>query len=146
MHRMSKHDRQALKRIVALLFAFAALAELAGSKPRPLRSVVLWFLRPAEAIGRDFVSAMVEDWGGPDIWPAQVSSLDDADDNICLAHSFRALAELLGDLIRRGLVQRPSGRTSRRQIQHLMLNLRNLIVDHPALAHATPEPLSLDSS
>lgn len=95
-----KQDRQALKRIAALLFAFAALAELAGSKPRPLRVAVFWLLRAAEAIGRDFVSAMAADYGDRIVRPAPLSSLDEADDSMRLAHSFRALAEQLGDVMR----------------------------------------------
>ena len=142
----SKHDRQALKRIVALLFAFATLAELAGAKPRPLRAAVLWLLRAAEAIGRDFVSAMVENRGGPVVPPAQLLSPDEADDAIRLAQSFRALAELLGGLMRCALAPLPSGRTSHRPTQDLMLNLKNLAADHPALAHSTLEPLYVDTS
>lgn len=139
---MSENDRQALKRIVALLFAFATLADLASSKPRPLRAAVLWLLRPAEAIGRDFVSAMVEDCGGRSVRPARLASLDEADDNLRLAHSFRALAELLGDLIRCGLAPLRGGR---RSIKDLMLNL-DFVADHPALAHFTLEQPRFDSS
>lgn len=142
---MGKQDRQALKRIVALLFAFATLAELASAKPRPLRAAVLWLLRPAEAIGRDFVSALMKDCGVLVVLPAQLSSLDEADDSIRLAHSFRALAELLGDVMLCGLMPLSSSRISRRSIRDLMLNL-NLVADHPALAHPTLKPLCLDSS
>lgn len=145
MEWMSKHDRQALKRIVALLIAFATLAELASSKPRPLRAAVLWLLRSAEAISRDFVSATVEDCGGLGI-SARLPSIDEADDSIRLAHSFRALAELLGDVMRCSLASLPSGGISRRPIRDLMLKLKNLGADHPALAHSTLEPLCFDSS
>jgi hypothetical protein len=144
----SKQDRQALTRIVALLFAFAALADLAGSKPRPLRAAVLWLLRAAEAIGRDFVSAIAEDCGSRIVRPAQLSSLEEADDNIRLAHSFRALAELLGDLMRCGSAPLSSRRISRsrRTIRDLMLHLKNLVADHRAIAHSTLKPPWLDSS
>lgn len=122
----SKQDRQALKRIVALLFAFAALAELASSKPRALRAAVLWLLRPAEALGRDFVFRMVGDWGGSIVRPVQASSLDEPDHFIRLARSFQALAELLGDLIRCSLAPLPSGRISRRLIGDHLWNLQKL--------------------
>ena len=141
----SKQDRQALKRIVALLMAFAALAELASSKPRPLRAAVLWLLRSAEAIARDFVSAMVEDCEGLGIPPAHLSSLDEADAGIRLAHSFRALAELLGDVMRCGLAPFASRGINRRPIRDLMLKLQNLGAG-PALAHSALQPPCLDSS
>ena len=136
-------NHETLKRIVALLFAFAKLAELASSKPRPLRFAVFRLLRTAEAIGRDFVSAMAADCGGRIVRPAQASSLDEADDDMRLAHSFRALAEQLGDVMRRGLAPLRSGR---RPVRNVTLDLRNLVADHAALARVTVEPRRLDSS
>ena len=56
-------DRETLKRIVAVLLSLAALAELASSKPRPLRAGLRWFLAPAEMIARDFVMGLWEDFG-----------------------------------------------------------------------------------
>ena len=43
-----------LKRIVAVLFALAGLAERLTGLPRPVRAFVLLILRPAEAVARRF--------------------------------------------------------------------------------------------
>ena len=48
-------NRRMLKRIVALLFALAGLAERLSGLPRPIRAFVLRILRSAEAVARDFV-------------------------------------------------------------------------------------------
>ena len=48
-------NRRMLKRIVALLFALAGLAERLAGLPRPVRACVLRILRSAEAVARDFV-------------------------------------------------------------------------------------------
>lgn len=49
-------ERAALKRIVALLFALADLAELAACRSQAVRGFVLWILRPAEAVARNLVT------------------------------------------------------------------------------------------
>ena len=41
-----------LKRIIALLFALAGLADRAGARSRPVRCLVLGILRPAEAVAQ----------------------------------------------------------------------------------------------
>ena len=51
----SEDNRQMLKRIVALLFALAGLAERLSSLPRPVRAFVLRILGSAETVARDFV-------------------------------------------------------------------------------------------
>ena len=48
-------NRRMFKRIVALLFALAGLAERLIGVPRPVRAFVLRILRSAEAVARDFV-------------------------------------------------------------------------------------------
>ncbi|TYR34889.1 hypothetical protein FY036_03450 [Mesorhizobium microcysteis] len=50
-----EEERAALGRIVALLCALAVLAERAAGRSPVVRSVVLWLLRRAEAVARDFV-------------------------------------------------------------------------------------------
>lgn len=117
---MGKKDRQVSRRIVALLFEFAALAELAGTKPRPLRAAVLWLLGAAEAVGRDFVAALAVECGGGIVVPARPPSPEVADDAIRLAHSFRALAGLLGDMLRRRLAPLSPGRLGCRPIRDVM--------------------------
>jgi len=45
-----------LDRIVAMLLALAGLAERAAGAPLPVRWLVLWFLRRAEAVATEFVA------------------------------------------------------------------------------------------
>ena len=47
---------QALRRIASLLLALAVLAEAAAGRSRPVRSLVLWLLRTAEAAVRAFAA------------------------------------------------------------------------------------------
>ena len=123
-------DRETLKRIVAVLLSLAALAELASSKPRPLRAGLRWFLAPAEMIARDFVMGLWEDFGDRSV------SLPDADDALCLAHSFRALAGLLSSLMRCGLAS-PLARTGRCLIGDQLRKLRSQGL--PLLARMRPD-------
>jgi hypothetical protein len=51
-----EEERAALMRIVTLLCSLAGLAELAASRPPAMRRFVLWILRRAEAVARDFVA------------------------------------------------------------------------------------------
>jgi hypothetical protein len=123
-------DRETLKRIVAVLLSLAALAELASSKPRPLRAGVRWFLAPAEMIARDFVMGLWEDFGDRSV------SLPDSDDAVCLAHSFRALAGLLSGLMRCGLAS-PLARTKLCLIGDQLRTLRGHGL--PLLARMRPD-------
>jgi hypothetical protein len=54
--RAMEEERAALMRVGALLFALAGLAELAASRSPAVRGFVLWILRRAEAVARDFVT------------------------------------------------------------------------------------------
>ena len=90
--RAMEEERAALTRIVALLGALAGLAELAASRSPAMRGFVLWVLRRAEAVARDFVS------GGPDaplasipVGPAGARPAD----AVRLAASLRTLARQL---------------------------------------------------
>ncbi|MBO6900124.1 MAG: hypothetical protein JJ864_02155 [Rhizobiaceae bacterium] len=58
--RAIEEERAALMRIATLLGALAGLAELAANRSPAVRGFVLWVLRRAEAVARDFVV------GGPD--------------------------------------------------------------------------------
>lgn len=100
MDRNGGKERQALGRIVALLVAFAALADRAATRPRPIRVAVLWFLRIAEGIAWDFVIALAEEAGGGTDFDVPPHALDIADDAGRLARSFTALAELLSEIVR----------------------------------------------
>ncbi len=84
-----EEERAALKRIVALLFALADLAEFACGRSQTVRRLVLWILEHAEVAARDFIT------GARETPPASVP-VDPAGgwraDAIRLAASFRALA------------------------------------------------------
>lgn len=79
----------ALMRIVALLLALASLAERAAGMPQPVRSAALWFLRPAEAVAREFVTGQA----CPEI--PYSHRRDERAEAMHLAVSFRALAHSL---------------------------------------------------
>jgi hypothetical protein len=87
-----EEERAALMRVVALLGALACLAELAASRSPAMRGFVLWILRPAEVVARDFVA------GGQD---AQFASMPVGlvgarpADAMRLAASLRTLARQL---------------------------------------------------
>jgi hypothetical protein len=52
----SREERAALMRLAALLCALAALADHAARCPAPVRGFVVWLLRHAEAVARDWVT------------------------------------------------------------------------------------------
>ena len=82
---------QALKRIAALLFFFAALAERASMRPGPVRPVLIWILRHVEAIALEFVMGRLRlDTPSRISGPAEAKRL---------ASSFRALAVALEALV-----------------------------------------------
>jgi len=79
-------ERAALMRIVALLFALADLAESASRRCRPVRRFVLWTLRKAEPVARDFVI------GAEPPAALMPPAGDDPADATRLAENFRDLA------------------------------------------------------
>ncbi|MGE0281670.1 MAG: hypothetical protein AB7P20_13800 [Rhizobiaceae bacterium] len=87
-------ERDVLKRIVALLFSFACLAERASGRSYPVRCLVLWFLRRAEVVARGWIAD-----GSPDamqsITPTAVLHRNGPAEAMFLAASFRALAHML---------------------------------------------------
>ena len=94
-------NRRMLKRIVALLFALAGLAERLIGLPRPVRAFVLRILRHAEAVARDFVLETTGEHGVPVPLPAYFGTLQGDDspaDAMRIAQSFRLLAVLLDRL------------------------------------------------
>ena len=88
MNLMARNGREleAIKSIMAMLFAFADLADLASRAPYPVRSFVFWLLRRAEAVAREWVD------GPADFWPVAIRAGDDPADALDLAASFRRLA------------------------------------------------------
>ena len=85
-------DRQAT-RIAQMLVALAVLADCACGRSRPLRCLILWILRPAEACARNFVIGEALAAGGAvtDL-PAPMPAGDSVADLMRLAACFRALA------------------------------------------------------
>ncbi len=59
----NENDLYFLKGIVALLFSFARMAEVAASRSYPVRCFILWLFRRAEIIGHSCITGMtVPDW------------------------------------------------------------------------------------
>ncbi|MEQ1953260.1 hypothetical protein [Mesorhizobium sp. CN2-181] len=90
--------QQALRRIAVLLIALAGLAERVAGRSRPLRGLVIWLLRPAEAAAREFVS---EELAGAPMPPAPIMVRRGGDspaEAIRLALCLRALASALDDI------------------------------------------------
>ncbi|TYR31903.1 hypothetical protein FY036_12450 [Mesorhizobium microcysteis] len=85
-----EEELEALGRIVALLCALAVLAERAAGRSPLVRSLVLWLLRRAEAVARDFVEGDAP-FGAMPVVPAGTGPAD----AMRLAASLRALARQL---------------------------------------------------
>jgi hypothetical protein len=105
-------EREWLKRIVALLFALADLADRAGGASRSVRRTVLGILWPAEAVAREFVmgfppgidaagcASEATGMDGAAVHPPwSAIPPDDRAEAARLASSFRALAVLLAYLL-----------------------------------------------
>ena len=109
-----EEERRVLERIVALLFAFAELAERLCGSSRPVRCFVLLILRYAEAIAGDFVLETAAECGAPPpvglVMPRRQGG-DSPADAARLARSFLALAALLDRLADRNCGHRPRGVT-----------------------------------
>jgi len=95
-------NRRMLTRIVALLYAFAVLAERLSSRRNPRCEPVLWALRSAEMVAREFVVEAAFDQGAPEalvfLMMHAMRSGDNPDDPMRLATSFIALAVVLDRL------------------------------------------------
>ena len=92
-------NRKALRRIAAMLVALAGLAERASGRSRAVCLLVLWLLRPGEAIARDYVAGLV---GSAGVLPAATrpgGAAAAAAEAIRLAASFRSLAAALSGLV-----------------------------------------------
>ena len=80
---------QMLKGIIALLLSLARLCERASRAPHPVRCFVLWLMRRAESMVRDWVD-------GPsdydEYWPAAIRAGNEPADALRLAASLRDLA------------------------------------------------------
>ena len=87
-------ERDFLKRMVALLLSFAGLAERASVRSYPVRCLVLWILRRADAVARDWLASD----GAEDMQSnssVAVLHRNSQAEAKYLAQSFRALAHML---------------------------------------------------
>jgi hypothetical protein len=92
----ARHERM-MRRIIALLVAFAGLAEAAAGRSYPVRFVLLIVLRYAEAIARDYVADMTLVDG---LWfDDGMECTSSPRDAALLAERFRLLAEELVGLL-----------------------------------------------
>ena len=122
-HPATEHSQTALKRIVALLFALADLAELAGGRSRAVRALVLLILRPAEAAAQRLVMDACGDASA-----APIPRLQDggsSTDAIRLALSFRALAAALANLPEETFEGRSAGALQASRIEYISNALWN---------------------
>lgn len=91
-----REERAALMRLVALLHTLAGLAERAAGRSAFVRGVVLWILRRAEPIARDFVVGEEDLPPEMDPWSTATAPAGNRpEDALYLAEVFRTLAWLL---------------------------------------------------
>ena len=93
-----QQDEQALQGIIQMLLALAVLAERASGAALPVRCLVLWILRPAEAFAQDYVCEVAQTPLHCIIDPAFLDD-DGSSSAIRLAMRFRALAAVLEYLL-----------------------------------------------
>jgi hypothetical protein len=106
-------DGQALASIAGMLVALAVLAERACGRSLPIRCLILWILRPAEAVARDFVIGEAQAVGvAAPHQPAPMPGVDSIAELMRLAACFRALALAMRKLST--MPRRFAGRSARR--------------------------------
>lgn len=100
--RTDEKGRQTVQRVIWRLLAFAALAGRAGAMALPLRFVLLWILRGAEARARPIVMGMAGECGYRLVLPSAIVTRTGGTqaDAERLALCYRALARALSDLLR----------------------------------------------
>ncbi len=125
-------SRDALERIVALLFALAHLADLAAGAPFPRRRRVLGILSQGEAEARAFL------FGGA---PVPSEALENTGDATRLAARFRSLALVLCALMAQAARFAPHG-TTRSQDCRQPHGIFALAVRRPV----APKPRAPDTS
>ena len=133
----SRQERAALTRIVAVLRALADFAELAVGRSPAVLGLLIFILRPAEAVARDFIV------GDPDelFAPLPVGAADGGRaEAMRLAASFRALALTLEMQAAAMFVMQCGGLAGRRQFGSHSMAAMLTLVDAPALAAAAGWP------
>lgn len=136
-----EQERAALMRIVTLLRALAGLAECAASRSPAMRGFVLWVLRRAEAVARDFVVGS-QDAPSMPLEPAGTRPAD----ALRLALSLRRLARQLERQIKRqarllrGMCGAGSAGTQARQPLPAMHDVAHALSMLMGLAWPLPAP------
>ncbi len=98
-HMRTRNKGDMLDRIVILLLALASLAERAAGAPGPVRCLVLWPLRRADAIAGAFVAGFAFDSANRLPSTEAVCQGNDPTDALTLALSLRTLALTLQAII-----------------------------------------------
>ena len=80
-------ELEMMKGIVTLLLSLAGLCVLASLAPHPVRCFVLWLMRRAETVVRDWVYCSEDEY-----WPAAIRAGNEPSDALLLAASLRELA------------------------------------------------------
>ena len=98
-HQTIDENRKALRRIVAVLLSLADLAERAAGRSGAVCFLVVWLLRPGEAVARDYLDGLAPGAAGlsasEPLRPGAPESCYGAVEALRLAASFRALAAAL---------------------------------------------------
>jgi hypothetical protein len=110
-HPTIEENGKRLKRLAALLFALADLAERAAGSSSAVCLLLLWLLRPSEAIARELVENLAP---GAARLPEPVRHGDGTAEALRLAQSFRSLAAILAALAEHCLALRPAAFANRR--------------------------------
>lgn len=100
-----------LRRLAALLCAIADLAERAAGRSTAVCLLVIWLIRPAEAVARNYVDEIAP--GAAQV-PASVRPLDGAAEALRLAWILRFLAAALAALAKECLALLPAAPANRR--------------------------------
>lgn len=136
-----------LRRIVALLYSLANLAEQAAVRSPAIRHLVLLFLRPAESVARKMVIRDSQHFGAPVPELAVADRIGaGADDAMRLARRFRALALTLERLVTLLLVKgvriagRQAGADLLRTFRQATKTLRSLLDCIPGRLEPVMQP------
>jgi hypothetical protein len=92
-------DWKGLGRIAAILLILARLAGHAAAMPRPIRCAMLWGLRRADAVAKDFAARYAFWMGLPRRPVITAFDGDDRDAALSLALSLRVLASAIRDIL-----------------------------------------------
>lgn len=136
-----------LRRIVALLYSLANVAEQAAGRSPAIRHLVLLFLRPAESLAREMVIRDSQHFGValPELLVAD-RVCGSADDAMRFARRFRALALTLESLVTLLLAKdaliagRQAGADLLRSLRQTTSTLRSLLDCLPVRLEPVMQP------